>query len=65
MIHSVEAMDISRSLLWTVLVISLAANTVISIAGGATWVHLTSGAVTLVAAAALTALALRDRRARP
>ena len=53
--------SVVRSLLWLLLVIGMAANTVASIAGVATPVHLGLGVVTTACAAALIVQFLRHR----
>ncbi|TDC73317.1 hypothetical protein [Streptomyces hainanensis] len=50
------------ALLWLVLVVSAAGNTVGSLAGASTLVNLATGAVTLVSGAALIVLRVRSRR---
>ncbi|MGW2057726.1 hypothetical protein ACWCOZ_28065 [Streptomyces sp. NPDC001840] len=54
--------DIVRTLLWTVVVISAVANTVASYGAVSTWVQLSCGTVTLLAATALVVRSLRGRR---
>ncbi|QXE35646.1 hypothetical protein KQY30_16650 [Streptomyces sp. GMY02] len=54
--------DVVRTLLWTVVVISAVANTVASYGGVSTWVHLSCGTVTLLAASTLVVRSLRGRR---
>ncbi|NEB14329.1 hypothetical protein G3I32_36810 [Streptomyces coelicoflavus] len=54
--------DVLRTLLWTVVVLSAAANTVLSFTGAAVALHLASGVVTVLAVGALVVRALRGRR---
>ncbi|EHN71932.1 hypothetical protein ACWDF1_07825 [Streptomyces coelicoflavus] len=54
--------DVLRMLLWTVVVLSAAANMVLSFTGAAVALHLASGVVTVLAVGALVVRALRGRR---
>lgn len=54
--------DLVRTLLWTVVVVSAGANTVASYGGVATWLQLSIGIVTLLAATTLVVRHLRGRR---
>ncbi|MEV6588231.1 hypothetical protein [Streptomyces acidicola] len=54
--------DVARTLLWILLVISVAANTVASIGGADLWVHLACGVVTALCAGTLAVRGLRGRR---
>lgn len=59
---SVSRSDVVRALLWTVLVISVVANTVASYGDAGLWVHLACGGVTALCAGTLLARKLRGRR---
>ncbi|MEV8127185.1 hypothetical protein AB0P07_24310 [Streptomyces sp. NPDC085944] len=54
--------DVLRTLLWTVVVLSVVANTALSFTGAATPLHLATGLVTVLAAGTLVVRALRGRR---
>lgn len=54
--------DVLRTLLWALVVVSAVANMTASFGGAPTWVHLASGAVTVLAAGTLAVRALRGRR---
>ncbi|MFJ1972552.1 hypothetical protein ACIO93_28165 [Streptomyces sp. NPDC087903] len=54
--------DLVRTLLWTLLVVSVVANTVASYAGAGTAVHLAIGATTAACVAVLAVRGLQGRR---
>ncbi|GAA4796553.1 hypothetical protein [Streptomyces ziwulingensis] len=54
--------EILRALLWTLVVLSAVANTVVSATGAGTWAQLACGAVTVVCGGALVVRHLRGRR---
>lgn len=54
--------DLTRTLLWTLLVLSAAANMATSYGGAAPWVNVTCGVVTLFSAGTLVVRRLRGRR---
>ncbi|MEW2401679.1 hypothetical protein [Streptomyces sp. NPDC046862] len=58
----VSRSDVVRALLWTVLVISVVANTVASYGDAGLGVHLACGGVTALCAGTLVARKLRGRR---
>ncbi|WP_328561635.1 hypothetical protein [Streptomyces coelicoflavus] len=59
---AVPRADVLRTLLWAVVVLSAAANMVLSFTGAAVALHLASGVVTVLAVGALVVRALRGRR---
>jgi len=54
--------DITRTLLWIVVVASALTNMAASFGGADTWVHLVCGAVTVLCAGTLVVRNLRGRR---
>ena len=54
--------DLVRTLLWTLLVLSAAANMATSYGGVAPWVNVACGVVTLLSASVLVVRRLRGRR---
>ncbi|GGN04645.1 hypothetical protein [Streptomyces fuscichromogenes] len=54
--------DLTRALLWSLLVLSAAADMATSYGGAAPWTNVACGAVTLLSAGALVLRRLRGRR---
>ncbi|MGW5651572.1 hypothetical protein [Streptomyces humi] len=54
--------DLTRGLLWSLVVLSAGANLVASYTGGPPWLNVACGAVTLLGAGLLLARRLRGRR---
>ncbi|MFF7979824.1 hypothetical protein ACFZDK_11900 [Streptomyces sp. NPDC007901] len=57
-----RGVDLTRTLLWSLLVLSAAANMATSYGGVTPWVNVACGVVTLLSAGALVVRRLRGRR---
>ncbi|MGW3448303.1 hypothetical protein [Streptomyces sp. NPDC001076] len=57
-----DGVDLARTLLWSLLVLSAAANLAALYGGADAWINVTCGVVTLLSAATLVVRRLRGRR---